>query len=237
LHGWGSSSAAWETIGDFFISSGYDVIIPDLPGFGDSAPPPAAWGTAEYADWVHELLGSLGIQTCCLVGHSFGGRLTIKYTAGHADRICGIVLVAAAGIKPADLNARIKKVTFQQAAKVGKGLFRLPIMRLFAAPARKILYRAAREHDYEKAEGIMKEVLARVVQEDLQAELGQIAVPALLLWGAQDSLTPLADGERMQALLTHSRLQVFPKAGHALYKQFSDEVCREINSFISPLAR
>jgi len=74
LHGWGRTRA------DLLPAvEGRDALVPDLPGFGASPPPPTAWGSREYAEQLAPLLAEGGWT---VVGHSFGGRVAVQLAAG-----------------------------------------------------------------------------------------------------------------------------------------------------------
>src|SRR6185436_19423391 len=120
-------------------------------------------------------------------GHSFGGRLAIKLGAMQPESLSGLVLCAAAGVSKVN---PIKRYAFLVLAKIGKIILRvLPVVE----KVRPWLYKLAREHDYEKTAGVMREVFRKVVAEDLESAAMQITLPTLLLWGRQDTITKLAD--------------------------------------------
>ncbi len=206
LHGWGSSRAVMRPIADRLVKSGRRVISLDFPGFGSSPPPPAAWGVPEYAEMLTKLLDRMGICCPMLLGHSFGGRVilyavgALKYPAGR------LVLVDSAGIR----QAPPKRSFGFTAAK-----------RLAAFLPKKyreaMLAKARQKHgsaDYLAAEGVMREVLVKTVTLDLAELLPGIKNEALLIWGSEDTATPVADGRRMADLMQNARIEVIEGAGH-----------------------
>jgi pimeloyl-ACP methyl ester carboxylesterase len=75
LHGWGGSIASFWPVAEGLSARGLRVYVLDLPGFGETALPPAVWGVPEYARFVLDFLDALGLQRVHLLGHSFGGRI------------------------------------------------------------------------------------------------------------------------------------------------------------------
>lgn len=210
LHGWGASAAAVMPIVTGLVA-GHDVIAPDMPGFGESDLPPAPWAVGDYADLVLRLLDRLGIDgPVDLIGHSFGGRIGIVLAARHADRIGRLVLVDSAGIRPTP-SGRVRARSL--AARAVRPLRRL------GPPGRGIADAVSARlasSDYRDA-GPLRPTLAKVVAEDLRGYLPQIAAPTLLIWGALDDTTPLADGRLMEDSIPDAGLVVFDRAGHYAY--------------------
>ncbi len=231
LHGWGSSSQPWEPVALLLEKQGYEIIVPDLPGFGESDPPKEVWGVDGYAEFILHLCASLQINSCRLVAHSFGGRIALRLASTGTFGIEQLVLCSAAGLRPQDLKSRIKRVVYRVLAKAGKAVSNVPLLSGFQPAARKILYRGAGEHDYERTQGIMKKVFVAVIQEDMADDLPQVHVPVLLVWGATDRLTPLRDGELMHANIAGSVLRVIPDLGHNAYRDAPGQTAGYILDF------
>ena len=82
LHGWGQNIAMMKPIGDSLCSK-YRITILDFPGFGESDEPDVAWTIGDYADLIKELINNLKIEKPIIMGHSFGGRVAIKYSSDN----------------------------------------------------------------------------------------------------------------------------------------------------------
>jgi pimeloyl-ACP methyl ester carboxylesterase len=78
----------------------------DLPGFGEAPPPPEAWGTIEYADLVQQYILDKISGTVVLVGHSFGGRVSIRLAARRLSQIRDLVLLGVPGLPQPACRAR-----------------------------------------------------------------------------------------------------------------------------------
>jgi pimeloyl-ACP methyl ester carboxylesterase len=100
LHGWGANIELVWPLAESLAKQGFKVFSLDLPGFGNSAPPPTAWTVHDYAALVIAFMDVQGLDRVCLFGHSFGGRISILLGARYAERFSKIVLCDAAGVKP-----------------------------------------------------------------------------------------------------------------------------------------
>lgn len=229
LHGWPANSADYAELAPILAQSGFRVIVPDLPGWGQTPPPPTAWSVSDYMRWVQAFVESLSLPPYILFGHSFGGRISIKYVLQYPYQVRGLVLCAAAGIKPNPYT--VKRRLLKRTAKAGQAVFSIPGFRVLAPYARKLLYRAAGSTDYLQAEGVMKETIVKVLDEDLSPLLAEIRHPTLLLWGSEDGATPLSDGEGMAKHIPHASLHVFEGARHNLPKQHPALVAEKVIAF------
>lgn len=238
LHGWGINSDKYiETAKQICVQGPeYSVFMPDLPGFGKSDGSREAWSVDDYVDLVKKFSDIQGLKKFILAGHSFGGRVAIKFSVKYPEKVKALVLTGAAGIKHAP---GIKQKIFFILAKAGKIIFSLPMIDQLKKPAQKILYKAAREKDYYEAQGIMRETFKKVIYEDLSPYLEKIKVPTLLVWGAEDKSTPLADGQFMHAKIGlaggHSKLEIVTEAKHNLPYQYSEKFAKIVMEFIKSL--
>ena len=82
LHGWGQNIEMMKMLGDNF-SDRFRITILDFPGFGLSEEPSESWTIKDFADMLDEFVKELGIKKPIIMGHSFGGRVAIRYSADH----------------------------------------------------------------------------------------------------------------------------------------------------------
>lgn len=227
LHGWAASSQSFAGLGAVLAKS-FRVVTLDLPGFGWSSPPPAAWGTAEYAAHVGRVLSEVKIASAAFVGHSFGGRVAIRLAAEQPARVARLALVASAGIRPRrgpGFHARLL------ATKIVKWFFSLPG---WGGVGRRLIARRLERtgsRDY-RAAGRMRPTLVRLVNEDLTECLPAIQTPTLILWGSLDTEVPRSAMELMHAGITGSRLVVFEGAGHFPFLDAPEEFGRTLSAFL-----
>lgn len=168
-------------------------------------------------------------QKVILVGHSFGGRIAIKYATRHPDKIEKLILTGAAGIKhPLNLRQKI----FYAMAKIGKAFFSLPGINKLDKYAKMFLYGAARERDYINANPGMKEIMKCIIGEDLTPILDRVKIPTLLVWGRNDHSTPLSDGNTMHDKIDGSEMIIIDQANHSLPYQKPEEFAEAVLTFI-----
>ena len=210
LHGWGGAIESFAPVVDDLQRS-YTVAAFDLPGFGKSSLPPTTWGSADYARLTLQIMDHLQLNRPHLIGHSFGGQVSIQLAATAPERVGKLVLVCSAGIRtrPA-LATRLKRT----AAGLGKWL--AAHGGWIGEKARAAIYRQVQSQDYASA-GPLRPTLVRVITEDLTSLLPRITSPTLLVWGAQDRDVPLAAGQVMARLIPAAQLAVFENAGHFAY--------------------
>ena len=227
LHGWGATHASFQELRDAMQSDPVRIIAPDLPGFGGSGDLPVAWSTDDYADFVEELVQILKLHDVFLLGHSHGGRIAIKLASRGAPWISHLFLCAAAGIRR---PKHWKRCFGIYAASLGKTLFSIRGLRIFQRVARKYLYKLLMVHDYERAEGTLKETMIKVINEDITPLLPMVAVPTDLFWGEEDTMTPLKDGEIMNKKIVQSVLHTFEGVRHRVHRDRAAEVAEVIRS-------
>ena len=200
----------------------------DLPGFGGSELPENVWGVGEYADFVGNFCKKLALQPDILVGHSFGGRVIIRGMAEKVFTPRKIVLIASAGLAA---ERTLKAKLFLVISRLGKiGLFLLP--RAIQENLRRKWYGITGSSDYANAHNpILKGTFLKAIREDLASAARSVRVPALLVWGKQDMITPLSEGRRLHTLILGSRLEVIEDAGHFVHQEKAAEVAKLILDF------
>ncbi|MFN8632220.1 MAG: alpha/beta fold hydrolase [Chloroflexota bacterium] len=229
LHGWGASKEAVASI-QACLRMTHRTIALDLPGFGESDPPPVAWGSEEYAELVRGFMQALGIERASVVGHSHGGRVSIVLAATYPELVDRLVLVNSAGLRPKRGPKYYARV---YGFKAGRTVLASPALSGAAgAPLRRALEARFGSTDYRQA-GPMRGTLVRVVNEDWRHLLPRIAASTLLIWGDQDRETPLADGQLMEQLIPDAGLVVFSGAGHFSYADDLDRFGRVVRHFLA----
>jgi pimeloyl-ACP methyl ester carboxylesterase len=184
-----------------------DSWLVDLPGFGASPIPPAAWGTEDYADAMAEWLAGLPPARRIWVGHSFGCRVGLQLAARHPEAIGALFLIAAAGLPPhRSLAARVRRTPRRLA-------FRLLRAMTPEGAARERLRERYGSSDY-RAAGALRPVLVKAVNEDLSAVARAIRVPVVLVHGAADAESPPEIAARLNGLIPGSRLHLLHGFDH-----------------------
>ncbi|MBR2325979.1 MAG: alpha/beta hydrolase [Alistipes sp.] len=208
LHGWGCSNEIFRDIQQV-LSQSYTTYNFDFPGFGASDEPDTVWGIEEYTRMVEQFVKDNDIEKPSLIGHSFGGRVSIVYAS--RNDVERVVLVDAAGIKPKRPLKYYWKVYTFKTLKWLCNTF-LPKEKAQAIIDRR--RRGAGSSDYSNASPMMRAILSKVVNEDLTHLLPKITAPTLLFWGDMDTATPLSDAKTMERLIPDAGLVVAHRTGH-----------------------
>lgn len=229
MHGWGCSTSTLASIEKTALAAGYKVYNIDFPGFGLSAEPPAVWGVEEYTRVLEDLIGHEDISNPALLGHSFGGRVGIYYAARHDD-VARLILVDAAGVKPRRTLTYYRKVYTFKAQKwlmyffIGRENTRMRLDRMRARRG---------SADYAAASPRMRAILSKVVNEDLRRFMPSIKAPTLLIWGEDDTATPMEQARTMARLIPSAGLVSFPGAGHYSFLDKPGQFASVLTSFLS----
>lgn len=229
LHGWGSRGDSFLAVKESLNKKGFPVYVFDLPGFGNAEAPSEPWGVGDYVKFVSGFLEKEKISKFYLLGHSLGGRISIKFAAEYPEKLLGLVLYAAAGIKH---KPSLKNKIFLVLARIGKLVFSLPVIGNLHGIAEKGLYFLAGTRDYYRAKGVMKETMKMVINEDLRPFLSLIKTPTLIVWGRDDKTTPLTDAMIMEKEIKGSKLKVVDDSGHSLHKERPEEFINIVLSFL-----
>ena len=208
LHGWGCTGEIFKNI-QSVLATAYKTYSFDFPGFGASDEPTEVWGVEEYTRLVEQFAKENDIERPALIGHSFGGRVSIVYASrNEANRV---VLVDAAGIKPKrPLKYYWKVYTF----KAMKWLCNTFLPKEKAQAVIDSRRKGAGSSDYNNASPMMRAILSKVVNEDLTHLMPAIKAPTLLFWGNLDTATPLSDAKTMERLIPDAGLVVAHGTGH-----------------------
>lgn len=230
LHGWGASGGLFGRMLDV-VGERYFVLAPDLPGFGGSEEPSEPWDVDGFVRFVLTFLEPFAPKKAVLFGHSFGGRICLKLGA-RTDlpfSVEKMVLFDAAGILPKrGLSYRCKVGTY----KLGKRFLSLPPVRKLFPDALERFRSGKGSSDYAAASPVMKACLVKAVNEDLSPLLPKIAPSTLLIWGENDTATPLSDGLRMEKEIPDAGLVRLPGVGHFSFAEDPYTCERVVRSFL-----
>lgn len=229
LHGWGSSFDVYKGIINT-LKNRYKVVALNFPGCGNSDTMENPWNLDDYCNLVLEFMNKIGIENPIMFGHSHGGRVTLKMAADKMVNPPKIVLLDSAGLIP--------KKSFRQkwrakSFKIIKTVLTLPLIKSFSAP----LLEKARKHygsaDYNAAPLVLRQTLVSLVNTDLRDILHNIACPTLLIWGENDTATPLADAKIIESKIRDCGLCVIKGTGHYSFCERPFEAHAIINSFLN----
>jgi pimeloyl-ACP methyl ester carboxylesterase len=205
IHGWAYDTKKWRLFLDLLERSGFEIVLLDVPGL--TAPLTEVWNLDSYVAWLHKIVDKEKDRVI-LLGHSNGGRICLAYTLRYAERVKQLILLDSAGIYHNELPLRIKRLVFRTIAKVGRRLSE-------SERLRSVLYRLAREGDYKQASPLVRKTMRNLIEVDLTPRLSEIRVPTLIIWGAEDRVTPLSDAKVFHRGIRGARLEIIEGARHS----------------------
>lgn len=213
LHGWGANINTIIPIVNS-LKDKFKVHALDLPGFGESQEPKEAIDSFQYAEIVKSYLDIMEIKKVILIGHSFGGKLSIILGSKYHDLVEKIILVNSAGLIPKrGLKYYIKVYSF----KTLKYIYKTFLFWLGDKEKMERFYKKFGSTDYRDSSGIMRNILVKVVNENLEPILDKIKAPTLLIWGNEDTATPLYMGKIMESKIKDAGLVVLEGTEHYSY--------------------
>ena len=231
LHGWGACINAMAPIWQFFKQK-FKVYVLDFPGQQNgSGDPKTPWGIPEYACLILEFMKKLEINKPHVIAHSFGGRVAIYLSSLHKELFNKIVLVDSAGIKS---KVSIKKQIKIYMFKCGKAILKYTSSKDKYDERLKNLRKKFGSSDYSNIKSdIVRQTFSKVINLDLTNNLKDIERPVLLMWGENDTDTPLYMAKIMEKNIHDSGLVVLKDAGHFSYIDKSNEFNLIVDNFLS----
>jgi pimeloyl-ACP methyl ester carboxylesterase len=226
MHGWGCNTTTVASIARVAAQT-HCVYNIDFPGFGKTNEPPAVWGVELYTQFIEKFAKALGLNKPTLIGHSFGGRVGILYAS--RNEVDKLILVDAAGVKPTrKLSYYIKVYSF----KTAKNVVKLFLPKDKATQIIDKMRAGKGSADYAAASPTMRAILSKVVNEDLKHVMPNIKAPTLLIWGENDTATPLKDAQKMEKLIPDAGLVSFPGCGHYSFLDNPMQFAAVLTSFL-----
>ena len=240
LHGFGGNKDNWTRIAKF-LTPHFRVIIPDLPGFGESTKNfEAEYNYTAQVDRIHKFLSALDINAFHLGGNSMGGTIASTYTANYGDEILSLWLIATGGIvssQPSELNQRIEsgepnplivdtKKDYDRLLDfifVNKPPIPGPIKRYFTQeainnrPLNQIIFKQIRSAD----SFVPLEILLR-----------DSKTKTLILWGDKDRVLHVSGAKILESVMPNAKSVVMENVGHVPMLERPEESANIFINFV-----
>ena len=239
VHGFPQSSYMWAPVVAALAASGRRAIAPDLSGYGDSAPdPPGTW--ERHVSALETFRQALGLKRVVLGLHDWGGLIGLRWACDHPDAVSTLILsntgffadtewhvMAQALRTPGQGEQLLDNLTKQAFATMLRDQGgRIPddavdeYWKAFTSPAgRQGMLELYRSGDFEKLK-------------PYKGQLEAMGVPALILWGANDPVVPVAAAHRFDREISDSKVVILEDASHFLYDDEPARCAREIVAFL-----
>ena len=239
LHWWGGSSNSWIEVGKKLWEK-FFVIVPDIPcavknetRWKKQMRPDdkisscdRVYTLDDYADLIKDFIDDLWLKDFILLWHSNGWAIATKLVVKYPDlSVKKLILNNSAGIRK-DTKRTLKRKIFWVISRMIKPIFGLPGM----WKVRILFYKAIWWHDYLEAEKNpnKKQTYLNMINSDLQDNFPKIDKDTLLIWGENDTYTPLSDGRKIHNLIKNSKLVIIKDVRHGIHLQKPDELVKVI---------
>ena len=228
LHGWGASLESFNRM-IAPLSKHFRCIALDAPGCGKSELPKEALTPDDYCKITKEFMDKIGLKDPIMIGHSNGGRTVLNMCADGYVNPKKIVLFGAAGIKS---KKTFKQKVRQTTYKTCRRILTLPIIRNFTADALDKLRSHFGSADYKSAPPVMRQTLVNLINTDVSDKLHNITASTLLIWGENDTASPLWMARVMEKEIKDCGLVVMPGLSHWNFIENPLQVDAILNSFL-----
>src|SRR5258708_1321660 len=192
LHGWRKRGKDYDVLKKILEQDGFSVDAPDMPGFGSEPLGKKVMRIDDYVAFIYDFLQKKKYKKVILIGHSFGGRVAAKFAYRYPEIVQKLIITGSPLIKR---KLTTKKQIISSLAKTGKKILAV-LPENYSDMFRKILYRSLGEWDYYKS-GNLRETFLHVINEDISPVLSKISIPALLVWGENETFVPVVDGKEI----------------------------------------
>lgn len=217
LHGWGQNIEMMEFIAKPFYKD-YNVLIIDLPGHGKSEEPKIVWSLEDFALMVNTLVKELKLKNITLVGHSFGGKISIIYAAKY--EIDNLVLLAS------PYKVAITKLSFK--TKMFKRICKIKCLSKYTEKLKK----KVGSTDYRNATPLMRNILVKHVNTDVTDFCKNIKVPTIIIWGTNDTTIDIENAYELEKLIKDSAVIPFVGGTHFAYLEQRGKTISIIDSLL-----
>ncbi|SFA59399.1 alpha/beta fold hydrolase [Metapseudomonas otitidis] len=241
VHGFGADKDNWLRMARHF-SGRYHVVVPDLPGFGESSRPTGSYDVGTQAERLADFIQALGVGKVHLVGNSMGGHIVALYAARYPDRVRSLALFDNAGVTAPhkselfDLleQGRPNPLVVTRVSDYDRLMdFVFVDPPILPAPLKRYLADRAIANQVHY-EAVFQQLVQRYIP--LEPELPKIQAPTLLLWGDKDRVLDVSSLDVMKPLILHASTVIMKDCGHAPMIERPAETARHYQAFLDGLA-
>jgi 3-oxoadipate enol-lactonase len=215
LHAFPLDGRMWLAQRDELAGS-FRVIVPDLRGFGRSAELAPARSIDDYADDVAALLDRLGIERATIAGLSMGGYVALALARRHPHRLSRLGLADTRSLadSPEGRTARDQNIALVRSEGVAPLVERMLPKLLGASASADVVTRVRSLGNSQKPAGVTAALAAMRDRPDSTALLSSLNIPAMVIVGEGDTISPPDEARAMGALLPRAEVEVIPGASH-----------------------
>ena len=241
IHGTGASLHTWDGWTKA-LKDRFTIYRMDIPAFGLTGPAPDGDYTIQaYVDFIHSFMNEMKRPSFAIAGNSLGGYIAWAYALAHPDSVEKLILIDAAGyphegasdalaFKIASnpyLRPLMKQVT-------PKSFIRKNLEQVYGDDSKITEALVARYHDMSLRDGNRQAFIDRVhtVHKNISDQIPNISCPTLIMWGAEDTWTPVGDARRFNRDISYSRLIMYEGVGHVPMEEIPEQSAMDALNFL-----
>ncbi|MFF0288403.1 alpha/beta fold hydrolase [Streptomyces sp. NPDC005262] len=219
VHGHPFDRTMWNPQAEAVERAGHRVIVPDLRGYGESTVVPGRTLLADFADDIAALLDHLGVERAVVAGLSMGGQIVMEFHRLHRARVSALVLADTSPVAETEDGKVFRNRMADRLLAEGLDGYADEVIDKMIAPYNVTGLPDVAAHVLAMMrttapEGAAAALRGRAERPDYRESLAGAEVPVLIVVGADDAYTPVADAEAMHRLIPQSSLVVVDRAGH-----------------------
>ncbi|WP_158892969.1 alpha/beta fold hydrolase [Amycolatopsis anabasis] len=219
VHGHPFDRSMWGPQLEHFAAAGWRVVAPDLRGYGESTVVPGKTPLATFAGDLAALLDHLGLDRAVLCGLSMGGQIVLEFQRLFADRVRGLVLADTFARAETTEGRKVRNATADRLLREGMAGYAEEVLTKMVSPENARTQPWVADHVLTMMRGAHPEGAAaalrgRAERPDYVGLLPRIAVPALVVVGRDDELTPVGDARLLHERIPGAKLAVVEGAAH-----------------------
>jgi haloalkane dehalogenase len=239
LHGYPESSYMWRDLMPALASAGWRAIAPDLPGYGDSPPdPPGTW--EHHVEAVERFRAGLGIESCVLVVHDWGGLIGLWWACEHPDAVRALVISSSGFFSDGKWHGLAKRMRepgtgeelVASMTREGFGAVMRQASRAIGDDAADEYWKAFADEERRAAHLELYRSGDFEKLRPYEGRLAELGVPALLVWGSDDLFSPVAGAHRFDSRLPDTELVVIEDAGHFVWEDAPERCAEAVTRFL-----
>ena len=226
IHGFPLDHTSWEDVA-LLLQDDFDLIIPDLRGFGESGSVDASYTVADMADDISGFLNNLGIEKAAFAGHSMGGYVALSFAKAYPQKVSGLGLVSSQALADSPERKAGRYKTAEDVAEKGV-IVVADAMSSKLSPNADVQVYVRRVIERQGKSGVMGALKAMAEREDSSPSLSSFNFPVVLLHGAADVLIPVDRSREIKQIMPSAHLIELPEVGHMPMKEFPSEAANAL---------